>query len=143
MSSPPPFHLAFPVHDLDAARAFYGGILGCPEGRHSDHWIDFNFFGHQIVAHLDPARVAADAHSNPVDGDNVPVPHFGAVLPMAEWERLAARLTEAGTDFVIPPKVRFRGEAGEQATMFFTDPSGNAIEMKAMADPANLFAPDA
>jgi uncharacterized protein len=136
----PPFHLAFPVHDLEAARAFYGGVLGCPEGRHSDHWVDFNFFGHQIVAHLDPARVAAGAHSNPVDGDQVPVPHFGAVLPMAEWEALAGRLTEAGTAFVIPPKVRFKGEVGEQATMFFLDPSGNALEVKAMADPAKLFA---
>jgi len=141
MSTLPPFHLAFPVHDLEAARAFYGGTLGCPEGRHSDHWVDFNFFGHQIVAHLDPAKVAA-AHSNPVDGDQVPVPHFGAVLPMAEWEMLAERLTEAGTDFVIPPKVRFKGEVGEQATMFFRDPSGNALEVKAMAKPENLFAPD-
>lgn len=142
MSSTPPFHLAFPVHDLDAARAFYGGTLGCPEGRHSDHWIDFNFFGHQIVAHLDPGKAAAGAHHNPVDGHQVPVPHFGAVLPMAEWERLAARLEQAGADFVIPPTIRFKGQVGEQATMFFTDPSGNAIEMKAMADPANLFAPD-
>jgi uncharacterized protein len=141
MTNLPPFHLAFPVHDLEAARAFYGGALGCPEGRHSDHWVDFDFFGHQIVAHLDPAKAAA-AHSNPVDGDHVPVPHFGAVLPMAEWERLAARLTEAGTEFVIPPKVRFKGEVGEQATMFFLDPSGNALEIKAMAKPENLFAPD-
>lgn len=142
MTGLPPFHLAFPVHDLEAARAFYGGTLGCPEGRHSDHWVDFNFFGHQIVAHLDPARVATDAQRNAVDGDHVPVPHFGAVLPMAEWEILAERLTEAGTAFVIPPKVRFRGEVGEQATMFFLDPSGNALELKAMAKPENLFAPD-
>lgn len=141
MTSLPPFHLAFPVHDLDAARAFYGGTLGCPEGRHSDHWIDFNFFGHQIVAHLDPGKVAA-AHSNDVDGDHVPVPHFGAVLPMAEWQALADRLVAAGTDFVIPPKVRFKGEVGEQATMFFLDPSGNALEVKAMARPENLFAAD-
>ena len=135
----PPFHLAFPVHDLDAARAFYGTALGCPEGRSSERWIDFDFFGHQIVAHLDPAMVAK-GHSNPVDGHQVPVPHFGAVLAMADWTRLAARLEAAGTAFVIPPTVRFAGEAGEQATMFFTDPSGNAIEIKAMADPAKLFA---
>ena len=142
MTSLPPFHLAFPVHDLEAARAFYGGVLGCPEGRHSEQWVDFDFFGHQIVAHLDPSKVAAAAHSNPVDGDQVPVPHFGAVLPMSEWAPLAARLTEAGTEFVIPPKVRFKGEVGEQATMFFLDPSGNALEIKAMANPANLFAQD-
>ena len=142
MSSTPPFHLAFPVHDLDATRAFYGGTLGCPEGRHSDHWIDFNFFGHQIVAHLDPAKAAGGALHNPVDGHQVPVPHFGAVLAMADWEQLAARLVDAGAEFVIPPTIRFKGQVGEQATMFFTDPSGNAIEMKAMADPANLFAPD-
>src|SRR6185295_2679136 len=134
----PPFHLAFPVHDLDAARAFYGGLLGCPEGRSSAQWIDFDFFGHQIVAHLDPAMAPRRAR-NPVDGHDVPVPHFGAVLDMAAWEALAARLEDAGVDFAIPPTVRFRGEAGEQATMFFRDPSGNALEIKAMADPAALF----
>jgi extradiol dioxygenase family protein len=134
-----PFHLAFPVHDLDAARAFYGGLLGCPEGRSSDAWIDFDFFGHQIVAHLVPGSEPRAA-SNPVDGHDVPVPHFGAVLSMAEWEALAARLEAAGVDFAIPPIVRFRGQAGEQATMFFRDPSGNALEIKAMRDPANLFA---
>jgi uncharacterized protein len=139
MTERPPFHLAFPVHDLVAARAFYGELLGCPEGRSADHWIDFDFFGHQIVAHFAPGA-AGDAHRNPVDGEEVPVPHFGAVLAMAEWEDLAARLQEAGTDFVIPPTVRFRGEPGEQATMFFRDPSGNALEIKAMRDPANLFA---
>ena len=138
----PPFHLAFPVHDLEAARTFYGGTLGCSEGRSSERWIDFDFFGHQIVAHLDPAKVAGAAITNPVDGHDVPVPHFGAVLPMAEWERLAERLAAAGTAFVIPPKVRFKGEVGEQATMFFLDPSGNALEIKAMANPANLFAHD-
>ena len=136
----PPFHLAFPVHDLAAARAFYGGLLGCPEGRSSDEWIDFDFFGHQIVAHLVPRRGGAARASNPVDGHDVPVPHFGAVLAMAEWETLAARLEAAGVDFAIPPTVRFRGEPGEQATMFFRDPSGNALEIKAMANPANLFA---
>jgi extradiol dioxygenase family protein len=134
-----PFHLAFPVHDLDAARAFYGGLLGCPEGRSSDQWIDFDFFGHQIVAHLDPA-MQPRPHRNPVDGHDVPVPHFGAVLAMETWQALADRLTAAGTAFVIAPTVRFRGLPGEQATMFFLDPSGNALELKAMADPANLFA---
>lgn len=135
----PPFHLAFPVHDLAAARAFYGGLLGCPEGRSADDWIDFDFFGHQIVAHLDPGA-APRAHTNPVDGHDVPVPHFGAVLAMDEWTALAERLEAAGTDFVIAPTVRFGGHPGEQATMFFLDPSGNALEIKAMRDPANLFA---
>ena len=135
----PPFHLAFPVHDLDAARGFYGGLLGCREGRSAPDWIDFDFFGHQIVAHLDPS-MSPKRHSNQVDGHDVPVPHFGAVLDMPAWEALAARLKAAGVAFVIEPGVRFRGEPGEQATMFFLDPSGNAIEMKAMADPANLFA---
>ncbi|MGZ8311369.1 MAG: VOC family protein [Allosphingosinicella sp.] len=139
MTSLPPFHLAFPVHDLGDARAFYGGLLGCLEGRSADHWVDFDFFGHQIVAHLDPA-MAPRSHHNPVDGHDVPVPHFGAVLAMAEWERLAQRLQDGGVDFVIAPIVRFRGEPGEQATMFFLDPSGNALEIKAMRDPANLFA---
>jgi uncharacterized protein len=135
----PPFHLAFPVHDLDSARAFYGGLLGCPEGRSAEDWIDFDFFGHQIVAHLDPA-MGPRRHHNPVDGHDVPVPHFGAVLDMAAWEEMAERLKTAGADFVIEPTVRFRGQPGEQATMFFLDPSGNALEIKAMADPANLFA---
>ena len=139
MTALPPFHLAFPVHDLEAARAFYGGLLACPEGRSADEWIDFDFYGHQIVAHLDPAMWPRP-HHNPVDGHDVPVPHFGAVLPMAEWEVLAERLQEAGdVRFVIEPTVRFRGEAGEQATMFFLDPSGNALEIKAMRDPENLF----
>ena len=135
----PPFHLAFPVHDLAAARAFYGGLLGCPEGRSADDWIDFDFFGHQIVAHLVPGS-GTDGASNAVDGHDVPVPHFGAVLDMAAWEKLAARLEAAGVDFAIPPTLRFRGEPGEQATMFFRDPSGNALEIKAMATPENLFA---
>ena len=139
MTGLPPFHLAFPVHDLAAARAFYGGLLGCPEGRSSEDWVDFDFFGHQIVAHLSP-DAAPRRHSNPVDGHDVPVPHFGAVLGMAQWEELAGRLEAAGTDFVIAPTVRFRGQAGEQATMFFLDPSGNALEIKAMRDPAKLFA---
>jgi hypothetical protein len=135
----PPFHLAFPVHDLGAARDFYAGLLGCREGRSSDSWIDFDFFGHQIVAHLDP-EMERKRHSNPVDGHDVPVPHFGAVLDMAAWREMADGLTAAGVRFVIEPTVRFRGEAGEQATMFFLDPSGNALELKAMADPAALFA---
>jgi len=136
---PPPFHLAFPVDDLAAARRFYGELLGCPEGRSSERWIDFDLHGHQIVAHLAPQAVRARA-SNPVDGEDVPVPHFGLVLEMAEWRELAARLQAAGTEFVIAPSVRFEGEPGEQATMFLLDPAGNALEFKAMADPANLFA---
>jgi extradiol dioxygenase family protein len=139
MTSLSPFHLAFPVHDLAAARVFYGELLGCPEGRSTEEWIDFDFFGHQIVAHL-VADAQARAASNPVDGHDVPVPHFGLVLGMAEWERLAARLQEAEVDFAIPPTIRFKGLPGEQATMFFRDPSGNALEIKAMANPANLFA---
>lgn len=135
----PPFHLAFPVDDLAAARTFYGGLLGCPEGRSAPEWIDFDLFGHQIVAHLAPDIVRARA-SNAVDGHDVPVPHFGVVLPMEQWKALAARLRDAGVEFVIAPTVRFEGQAGEQATMFFHDPAGNALEFKAMADPANLFA---
>jgi extradiol dioxygenase family protein len=134
----PPFHLAFPVDDLDAARVFYGGVLGCPEGRSSADWIDFDLYGHQIVAHLVPGRVAA-AH-NPVDGHEVPVPHFGVVLDWNGFHVLAERLREAGTRFVIDPCVRFAGQPGEQATMFLLDPAGNALEFKAMRNPANLFA---
>ena len=133
-----PFHLAFPVHDLAAARAFWGGTIGCPEGRSSDEWIDFDFFGHQIVAHLAPQ--AQPAASNPVDGHDVPVPHFGIVLTLADWQDLADRLTAAGTEFVIAPYVRFKGQPGEQATMFFLDPSGNALEIKAFANINSLFA---
>ena len=135
----PPFHQAFVVDDLAAARRFYGELLGCPEGRSAEHWIDFNFHGHQIVAHLAPDAVRARA-VNPVDGEQVPVPHFGLVLSIDEWKRLAKRLEDAGVDFVIPPTIRFAGEPGEQATMFLLDPAGNALEFKAMADPANLFA---
>ncbi len=134
-----PFHLALPVHDLSEARRFYGDIMGCPEGRASDHWVDFDFFGHQIVAHLDPNARSVSTH-NPVDGHDVPVPHFGVVLTMEQWELLAARVTAAGIRFGIAPHVRFKGEIGEQATMFFCDPSGNALEFKAFADDANLFA---
>jgi hypothetical protein len=135
-----PFHIAFPVDDLDAARAFYGGTLGCPEGRSSAQWIDFDLFGHQIVAHLKPASEGSKRHRNPVDGHDVPVPHFGVVLPMKEWEALADRLRSAQTTFVIEPYVRFKGEVGEQATMFFLDPAGNALEFKAFADIGQLFA---
>jgi extradiol dioxygenase family protein len=137
----PPFHLAFPVDDLAAARRFYGGVLGCAEGRSADHWVDFDLFGHQIVAHLAPDQVRLRL-ANPVDGENVPVPHFGIVLPMDEWKPLARRLQGAGIDFVIEPTVRFEGQPGEQATMFFLDPAGNALEFKAMAKPENLFAKD-
>jgi len=134
-----PFHLAFPVTDLQAARAFYGGLLGCPEGRSSDQWVDFDLYGHQIVAHLAPDE-AGHRSTSAVDGDDVPVRHFGVVLSMDEWEKLAAKLKAAGTKFVIEPHVRFRGQVGEQATMFFLDPSGNALEFKAFADPSRLFA---
>ncbi len=137
-----PFHLAFPVHDLAAARAFWGGVMGCPEGRSSAEWIDFDFFGHQIVAHLVAGGQGAsgDDGANPVDGHNVPVPHFGIVLTLEDWQSLADRLKAAGTKFVIEPYIRFKGEVGEQATMFFRDPSGNAIEMKAFRDLGQLFA---
>ncbi len=135
----PPFHLAFPVDDLAAARRFYGGLLGCPEGRSAKDWVDFDLYGHQIVAHLapDPKRRSS---TNLVDGEDVPVPHFGLVLAMDQWKELAGRLEAAGTDFVIAPTVRFQGQSGEQATMFLLDPAGNALEFKAMADPGKLFA---
>ena len=135
----PPFHLAFPVDDLAAARRFYGELLACPEGRSAPEWVDFDLYGHQIVAHLAP-DAARRLLTNAVDGDDVPVPHFGIVLPMAQWKQLAERLSEAGVQFVIPPTMRFAGQPGEQATMFFLDPAGNALEFKAMADPAKLFA---
>ncbi len=138
--SPPPFHLAFPVHDLAAARAFYGGLLACPEGRSSEQWIDFDFFGHQIVTHLAP--YAGDRASNHVDGHDVPVPHFGVVLAMEQWRMLAERLRAANVTFAMEPTIRFAGQPGEQATMFFRDPSGNALEIKAMADPGKLFVSD-
>lgn len=134
-----PFHIAFPVHDLAAARDFYGGTLGCPEGRSSDDWVDFNLHGHQIVAHLAPQETR-EAQRNTVDGHGVPVRHFGVVLPMAEWKALADRLRRKGMRFLIEPCVRFKGLPGEQATMFFLDPSGNALEFKAFADISGLFA---
>jgi hypothetical protein len=135
----PRFHLAFPVRDLGEARAFYGGLLGCPEGRSSPEWIDFDFYGHQIVAHLSPDEVGHRA-TNPVDGEDVPVRHFGAILTLPQWNALAKKLKAAGTTFVIEPQVRFEGQPGEQATMFFLDPSGNALEFKAFADDAMVFA---
>jgi extradiol dioxygenase family protein len=134
-----PFHLAFPVHDLALARQFYGQTLGCPEGRNSEQWVDFNFYGHQIVTHLAPDETGL-AQRNAVDGHGVPVRHFGVVLPMAEWETLAERLKAKGIQFIIEPYLRFEGQPGEQATMFLLDPSGNALEIKAFADIAMLFA---
>ncbi len=139
MPAVPLFHIAFPVHDLSAARQFYGELLGCPEGRSSDTWVDFDFYGHQVVAHLAPGEAGQRATSA-VDGDDVPVPHFGAILPMAEWNALAERLTRAGVQFVIEPHVRFKGEVGEQATMFLMDPSGNALEFKSFEDPSRICA---
>ena len=167
----PRFHLAFPVRDLGEARAFYGGLLGCPEGRSSDEWVDFDFHGHQIVAHLSPDEVGhkatnpVDGHdvpvrhfgvilapaevgpisgrggaTSPVDGHDVPVRHFGAILPPAAWDALAERLKAAGTQFIIAPHIRFPGEPGEQATMFFLDPSGNALEFKSFQDGSRVFA---
>jgi extradiol dioxygenase family protein len=139
---PTPFHLAIPVHDLAAARAFYGGVLGCPEGRSAAHWVDFDLYGHQLVCHLiDGAGPAPVAGANPVDGHDVPVPHFGVVLELPAWRALADRLRAAGTTFVVEPHVRFAGRPGEQATLFLLDPSGNALEFKAFADIAGqLFA---
>lgn len=133
-----PFHLAFPVNDLAKARHFYGSVLGCAEGRSSEQWIDFDLFGHQIVTHLAPEKVSL--HHNPVDGHDVPVPHFGVVLDWDEFHGFADRIKAAGVAFVIEPYIRFKGQTGEQATMFFLDPSGNALEFKAFLDPTQLFA---
>lgn len=137
-----PFHIAFPVHDVEEARRFYGGILGLPEGRSADTWVDFDLFGHQIVAHYKPLLSGSDessAHHNPVDGHDVPVPHFGVILTMDDWKTLRDRLIAADIQFKIEPYIRFEGEAGEQATMFFLDPSGNALEFKAFHDLSQLF----
>lgn len=133
------FHLAFPVHDLEAAREFYGGVLGCSEGRSSERWIDFDLFGHQIVAHLAP-NAARNGATNGVDGDEVPIPHFGVILSPDEWRTLADRVTAAGIEFIIEPHTRFAGQTGEQSTMFFLDPSGNALEFKGFADLDQVFA---
>ena len=135
----PRFHLAFPVKNLAEARAFYGGLLGCPEGRSADDWVDVDFHGHQIVAHLAPDEAAAAA-TNAVDGEDVPVRHFGLILEPADWTALAERLAAAGADFIIAPQTRFAGEPGEQSTLFIRDPSGNALEFKAFADEAMIFA---
>jgi extradiol dioxygenase family protein len=139
MNSATLFHLAFPVDDIAQARAFYGDLLGCPEGRSSSEWVDFNFYGHQIVAHLAPDEIG-HRQTNAVDGHQVPVRHFGAILPVAEWQALADKLIAAEIAFIIEPNVRFKGEMGEQSTMFFLDPSGNALEFKAFADPSQVFA---
>lgn len=135
----PRFHLAFPVRDLAEARAFYGELLGCPEGRSSAAWVDFDLHGHQIVAHFAPAEAGA-ARTSSVDGEDVPVRHFGLILAPADWSAMADRLRAAGVRFIIEPHTRFAGEAGEQSTMFFLDPSGNALEFKAFADEAMIFA---
>ena len=135
----PPFHLAFPVHDLAEARRFYGGLLGCAEGRSSDHWVDFDFYGHQVVAHLSPEE-ARPASANQVDGKEVPVRHFGVILEWEPWHALADRLRSAGVRFIIEPGIRFAGQVGEQATMFLLDPSGNAIEFKTFRDMSRVFA---
>lgn len=135
----PAFHLAFPVADLSATEQFYAGLLGCGIGRRAEKWIDFNFFGHQISAHLRPEETGL-AKRNEVDGDDVPVRHFGAILAWDDWQALADRLRKAGTTFIIEPHIRFRGQVGEQATMFFLDPSGNALEFKSFKDMSQVFA---
>ena len=141
MSELRPFHIAFPVDDLVAARHFYGTVLGLPEGRSAEQWIDFDLFGHQIVAHHKPRPIEqASLHSNAVDGHDVPIPHFGVVLKQADWEILADRVRDAKVSFIIEPYTRFKGEPGEQSTMFFLDPAGNALEFKAFADLGQLFA---
>ena len=140
MSELRPFHLAIAVDSLSGARAFYGSLLGCEEGRSDDQWVDFNFFGHQLVCHLDTGEQgAARALHNPVDGHNVPIPHFGLVLDMDSWEEIRSRLESAGVEFVIEPNIRFKGQPGEQATLFFRDPSGNYLEFKAFAGLDQLF----
>ncbi|QDV67081.1 Glyoxalase-like domain protein [Rosistilla carotiformis] len=135
-----PFHLAVQVNDLAEAREFYGELLGCSEGRSANTWVDFDFFGHQFVCHLNPDKTPSEVHCNEVDGHGVPVPHFGIVLDMPRWNELAERLKSKGVEFVISPYIRFQGEPGEQGTMFFYDPSGNAVEMKGFNDMGALFA---
>ncbi|MGA9239315.1 VOC family protein [Robiginitalea sp.] len=134
-----PFHIAIPVHNLEECRTFYREILGCEEGRSSEHWVDFNLFGHQLVIHYKPKSEEA-LHTNTVDGKNVPVPHYGVVLPWETFESFSAQLQEKGIEFVIEPYIRFEGEAGEQATLFFLDPAGNALEFKAFRNIDQLFA---
>ena len=138
MNMTPPFHLAFPVRDLEEARSFYAGLLGCPTGRESSEWIDFNLYGHQIVAHLAPGEKTLAV--NKVDGEDVPVRHFGVILAWDDWHALADRLKAANTSFIVEPGIRFKGKVGEQATMFFKDPSGNALEFKSFRDPSQIFA---
>jgi len=133
-----PFHLAFPVYNLEKTREFYTKILGCNEGRSSDRWIDFDMYGHQVVAHLVDALVSVE--TNPVDGDNVPASHFGVILEMEQWIQLSKNLTNLGIKFIIEPHIRFKGKPGEQATMFFLDPCGNALEFKAFNDDTQIFA---
>lgn len=140
MTTTNPFHLAVPVHDLDEARAFYGGLLDCKEGRSSDYWVDFDLYGHQFVVHLKPNGQEADLHYNQVDGRRIPIPHFGVILGMNDWSVLAEKLTRAGVEFIVEPHIRFAGEVGEQATMLFLDPSGNALEFKAFRDIGMVFA---
>lgn len=134
-----PFHVAIPVHNLDECRTFYREVLECEEGRSAEHWVDFNLFGHQLVIHYKP-KSEEDLHTNPVDGKNVPVPHYGVVLPWDTFQSFSKTLEEKGVDFVIEPYIRFKGEPGEQATMFFLDPAGNALEFKAFKDMGQLFA---
>ncbi|WP_297796296.1 VOC family protein [uncultured Eudoraea sp.] len=139
MSTISPFHIAIPVHNLDECRTFYREVLKCEEGRSSDHWVDFNLFGHQLVIHYKPKSAEA-LHSNPVDGKDVPVPHYGVVLPWDTFHNFAGELKDKGISFVIEPYIRFEGQVGEQATMFFLDPAGNALEFKAFKDMGQLFA---
>jgi len=134
-----PFHVAVPVHNLNECRTFYRDVIGCEEGRSAEQWVDFNFFGHQFVIHYKP-KTEEDTHTNPVDGKNVPVPHYGVVLPWDTFQTFSKDLIDKGIDFVIEPYIRFKGEPGEQATMFFLDPAGNALEFKAFKDMGQLFA---
>lgn len=134
-----PFHVAVPVHNLDECRTFYRDVLGCEEGRSAEQWVDFNFFGHQFVIHYKP-KSKEETHTNPVDGKNVPVPHYGVVLPWDTFQTFSKELIDKGIDFAIEPYIRFKGEPGEQATMFFLDPAGNALEFKAFKDMGQLFA---
>lgn len=134
-----PFHIAIPVYNLEECRLFYRNTLGCKEGRSSDHWVDFDFFGHQLVIHYKP-KSKEEVHTNPVDGKNVPVPHYGVVLEWETFQSFAEELKKKGIDFIIEPYIRFQGKVGEQATMFFFDPAGNALEFKAFKDISQLFA---
>jgi extradiol dioxygenase family protein len=139
MQKTTPFHVAVPVHNLDECRTFYRDVLGCKEGRSAEQWVDFDFFGHQFVIHYKP-KSEEETHTNPVDGKNVPVPHYGVVLPWETFQTFSKELIEKEIDFVIEPYIRFKGEPGEQATMFFLDPAGNALEFKAFRDMGQLFA---